>query len=535
MAITLTAGAVDTSKYVYPEEFFNIPHPTSPNVNIQFRTKINENSSDISNPDIWSNITFNPNNFFDNMTLEDESGAIKLSLNLIDQNHSFLEDKILRMTQVVNIENTKREKELKSIKVEDSATKDSVMIKSFITSQASIRIRFGYSSNSTNYFSSSSFNGFKKRIDDMNKPVINSPWIYFIITGMNVNVTENGLSADIEAVSENAPLLQNLKLVNVGLPLRGEAKEIIQMMGMFLKSEIKNLEVEIKDEPLVCTNEDGSLELTLDLGEFNSSGNFNFKTISSLLDDFCKLVHPVYFDKDGNKEIPISSYEEMEEKGEGEYLSYSYTWSFYDQTENPKLVFYYRKPDSKQKTIRTYTWIEHGQSVVRELSLTSEYLFSQLNIPLFKISTSGDHAIYTSSSKEDGSNTFKNLTKELNNESFSFTFVKDSYHTFPYEEENRNKKAGVTKITNIGANLNNMLHTGTLTIQGDPFYLFDDVMSPFMYKIRVIVKKPTYIDETGNRVGGGKSYLSGEYVIKKITHEVSAGDFTTKLEIQRAL
>ena len=540
MAVILGAGAVSPikAKYIYPEDFFNIPHPANPNVMIQFRTAESTGSTkSISDPNLWSNITFNPNNFFDSFTLEDEGKALKINLSLKDKNHSFLEDKIIRMTQVLNLENEKKKQEPDSLQVKDSVTGDSLAIKSFSSSMVSLRIRFGYSTvNNDNYFSTSSLSNFKERVDDMNKPVVMSPWIYFILTGMEVSIAGDGLSVNIEGVSENAPKLNSLKLIGVGIPLRGTAEEIIKMLGMYLTTIIDNLTIVIKDDPLVADNENQNKELTLDLGEY-VDGEIKFKSISELLDNFCKLIHPVYFDEKGEALVPLESYDDISKREEAKHISYNYTWYFYDQDEDegPKLVFYYRRPDVSQELLRTYTWVEHGQSIIRDLSISSEYLFAQLNIPLFNVSKTGDHKLHSSSIDENGAVSAKDLSDALKDESFGFTFTQGSYYDTTYKEENRNRNPGANKIATLNADLNNMLHEGTITLQGDPFYLFDEVVAPFMYRIRVIVKKPTYINEEGDRVGGGRSYLSGEYVIKKITHELSAGEFNTKLDIQRAL
>lgn len=526
-------------KYVYPEEFFNIPHPTNPSTIIQFRTEESPAGSlGVTDPSIWSNITFNPNNFFDSLVIEDEGGALSLKLSLKDMNHTFLEEKILKMTQVLKLENIKRRKEAQGITISDPVTEDSVLIKSFSSSQTSIRVRFGYSGRvDENYFSSASFDGFQERISNPEIPVVMSPWIYFIITGMNMNISQEGLSVDIEAVSENFPKLNSLKLINVGLPLRGTAEEIIKMFEMYLKTVVEGLVVEAPDDPLVVVGENSDQELILDLGEF-VEGEVRFKTISTLLNDFCKLIHPVYFDGKGENLIPLTSYDDLKNNEEASHRSYNYTWYFYDQDPSnpPVLRFYYRRPNEKQNVIRTYTWIEHGQSVIKEMNVSSEHLFSQLNVPMFSVSKEGNHSLYVLSSDDDEGNTStKVLSDSLKDDAFSFTFAQDSYYNTAYRENDEEENSGLSKIANLSANLNNALSEGSITIQGDPFFMFDAVMAPFSYIIRLIIRKPTYIDEDGIRVGGGNSYLSGDYVVKKITHELSAGNFVTKLDIMRAL
>ena len=78
--------------YVYAEDFFNIPHPTSPWISIQFRTKIPNprTSQSLTDAQYWEDITVGtdgkrgPNNHFGSCTIEDASGFQKITLSLLD-------------------------------------------------------------------------------------------------------------------------------------------------------------------------------------------------------------------------------------------------------------------------------------------------------------------------------------------------------------------------------------------------------------------------------------------------------------------
>jgi hypothetical protein len=86
-------------------------------------------------------------------------------------------------------------------------------------------------------------------------------------------------------------------------------------------------------------------------------------------------------------------------------------------------------------------------------------------------------------------------------------------------------------MRSFNSNINETIAEGNITLQGDPFYFFDDKVKPFQYIINLVIKRPNYIDKNGDYVEGGKSYLSGLYRIKKITHAISAGSYTTNLEV----
>lgn len=535
------------NKHVYPEDFFNIEHPGNPVVYVQFKTNAMREGGDITNSDLWESITFNPNNFFDSMELTDDGMAKKISLSLRDLNHTFLETKIMEMIHAMNQELDSNKKKLKETTV-TSVDKKTMMIKSFSSSSISLRVRFGYNTSSTRgaVIQAPDSEGFENRLSSSNRknPTIKSPWLYFVLTGMEMSVTHNGLEVRMEGVSEPYIILNSLKLVNVGYQIRGEAEEVIEILGTIFegiyKSDGYKFEYKIVDDPLVAKNEDGNFQLYLSLGEFLEGDRFDFKTMSSILNTFCSMIHPAYYDDRGNLIRNLDSYKDLEKNETKKHISYNYNWRFYEDEKNKKKVleFYYKKPLAKgQDFIRVYTWLEHAQSVVKEVKLNSEYLFSQLNIPLIEVNKKGDHKITSTGINKDGSTQttdFSNII-EKKGETFAFTFVKGVYDDTMFQKLNDYKNTGLTKITQVSADLNNMLHEGTVSIIGDPFFLFSDKMIPFSYLINLVVKKPTYINERGERVGGGKSYLSGNYMIKKISHSISAGEYTTNLEVMRAL
>ena len=75
--------------------------------------------------------------------------------------------------------------------------------------------------------------------------------------------------------------------------------------------------------------------------------------------------------------------------------------------------------------------------------------------------------------------------------------------------------------------INQQVFKGTIVLPGDPFYSFDEVMSPAEYVINVNMMRPS---ESGAVT---KSYVSGTYTITEIKHSVNNTGFKTTLTLLR--
>ena len=85
---------MNEEKEIGPEKFFNLEHPGNPYVEIEFRTSKPTNADDPNSAN-WESITLD-NNFFDSLTITDESGFQELELALQDRDYINIEDIILR-------------------------------------------------------------------------------------------------------------------------------------------------------------------------------------------------------------------------------------------------------------------------------------------------------------------------------------------------------------------------------------------------------------------------------------------------------
>jgi hypothetical protein len=540
-------------KSIYPSLFFNLPHPSAPIVSIQFRTK-EYKGTNIDDPSVWEEITFDPNNFFNDITIEDESGYPKLNLNLIDANFAYLEDVIVRTMVIQRTSN-------KLSKNSEITSDNSQYFEFFIDKKksANIRVRIGYSESlSDDYISETDFESsiYKNRVEE-EKLVMKSPWIYFMITGLNMNISENGLQVSIEGVDALGSFFDKATMIQKFAKLSGSPEDILKNIGNQLKESSKvasedgseTIEVEIIDIPLAYKNEDGKEEIEVMLGGepiTYKDGDIlrtetQYKKIKQLIDEVCEKVAPITYGENGKK---IKAEEEEEETTLGEIQEvYSYTYSFVRKNGKNVIEFFYRSPRKaleNQKLARTYSWGEVGLSIVEELNINTPQLFSYLNLPIFTTDENGSKGMYTAKAKdtEKGYDTslgsITDISDALNSEDFGFTFTMAGKNVSKMGNSSDSiKSSSLAKRMMKGfiSVINETISEGDITIPGDPFYFFDGKLQPFVYLINLIIKRPNYIDKNGEMIDGGKSYLSGYYRVKKITHKVAAGSYTTTLDI----
>lgn len=548
---------------VYPESFFNLPHPSSPFISVQVRTEI-EPQKDIDDPSHWEEITFNPNNFFNNITIEDSGGVYKITLNLFDKNFAYIEDTIVRSIIATRLAN--------SLVEDPDYSVEEDFFEFFITktNSANLRIRFGYSEYSLDdYISETSFTSerWKNRASE-NVPVLKSPWIYFQMSNADFNLTPKGLEVQINAFSVMSNFLQKAKLVETYARFYGTPEYVIShicdKISRSAERSGETITYEIRGEPRgYPSQENGEEIIEIMLGGEptitgrDENGNYVFETkyknLSTILGEICSNVRPLKYDEEGNR-IPFTSdtgseAEGMEEENEEAAQVFRYSYYINETETETQIIFDYQDPNRglEQENVRTYIWLQEGNSIIKNLDIKTNSDFSALSVPIINVNPSdgsitGQVLRGNSSSGSDEDNVdfnvghAKDVTDALEDEGFESVFVR---HITSVGNENltngrESSKFLAARIADgIAANLNQQVFKGTLTLFGDPFYLFDDTVQPYAYLIKIIVNRPNYVDDEGNFVAGGKSYLSGYYAIKNITHEISLSGFETQLEIMK--
>lgn len=530
---------------IYPESFFNIPHPAAPWVSIQFRTRIPKKETIISDPSHWEEITLNPSNHFDSITIEDLSGFQKLTLRLFDRDFAKMESIIVKSIIAA--------RDFNPLKEGDNVRSDETTFFEFKISHhamINVRVRFGYavSLTPTQTIQDSEFTGvnYSDRIAENKSkmPVIKSPWLYFQLFTSKFDLTDAGLSVELTGMSVTDSFLSRAKLAKKFAILRGKPREVITALDGII-SRISNNELRfIIDDPPKLIEKDGDLDAEIDIILGSSPDVAGWRTVKSVLNEICSKIPPKILDTDDKEP------ETQDSDAEGQKLdkSISYTYSFSQREvaegEKKKIVgeihFFYPSPESfiAQKTIRTYFWRNYSLSIVKGFSVNSQLDFASLNRQIFIRDGNELKCYVTKVSKDDLTRTTApepidlekayEAIEEMTKTDYKIAFVSDTISL---------SKGGKTPLgvvaQQVVSHLNEGVFEGSVDLPGDPFYLFDAKLKPYQYMIRIIIMRPAYITKDGERVEEEASYLSGDYVLKGITHTINSSGFSTVLAVTR--
>lgn len=531
----------EDKKKIYPSDFFSMPHPTAPWVSIQFRKAVSSGGG-IWNKNDWEEITLNPSNHFDSFTIEDNGGLQRITLNLFDQNFTKLETVITQSIAVARSANVIKEEGI----VSDETGIFEFKIDN--NSMINMRIRFGYTyiqAESDRFIDDITFDAdFKTRTilnSGAKKSVIRSPWIYFQLLGAEFNLVEAGLSVVLNAFSTVDNFLTRAKMLKKYAIYRDTPKNIlIGLKTIIEEASNRDLTLEIKkgNDPEPFENEDGSQEIEINLGG-SPDGTRSWRSLKSLFNEICGKVPPRLYTKDDAQLSENKLEDEDDQQKVSKTVQYNYMVENYidNGKVKAKIIFYYPDPikyEDEQLCIRTYIWREHGMSIVSEMSVKSQLDFASLNRQIF-VRDGNSGKIYAARgsggdfTREVG---VQDVTKALEKD-YNIAFVSDVIDIDNNVSSTRGSKVSGMVARQFVHYLNQGVFSGTLTLPGDPFWLFDSQIRPFQYMIRIIIMRPEYIDKDGTLIQESVSYLSGFYVVKTITHTVSNSGYSTVLAIMR--
>ena len=91
-----------------------------------------------------------------------------------------------------------------------------------------------------------------------------------------------------------------------------------------------------------------------------------------------------------------------------------------------------------------------------------------------------------------------------------------------------------TPLEQIAYAYSQALYKGSITIMGDPFYCFDKFVQPYTYPIYLDFRLPvsqSWSNSSNTNKIGYSHFMSGFYVVTKITHDINDSGFRTILEV----
>jgi len=615
--------------------------PSIPWVEIQFRTNITEESNlnkiTPSSKNEWTTVTSRAasdtysvplkqgdesslrfDNYFENVTLEDSGGVINCQLQLFDKDLERLENIIIKSMVAVKGGN-----EIAMNSLAKATPKAVLEFMPNPSSNINFRIRFGYSDpgGGTDVYRPAlkSSPEWKARTTNSKKGslYIKSPWTYFMMMGLEFNLTQKGMSADVKGVSISNSFLDKTKIIKrfalmKGTPKKlfnGIARQIYSATGgrvqvvqgvlagstssapskPILPNDVtsalgSNVDYGVpSDLPIqwaVSSKEGASktyprsltraqrkdleesakwLNISLSLGgepryETSANGEMTgkiineFMSLKNLLNDFVSKVPCILRNKNTNKYITDAEVvKKIMDNTTKKYDSTAfepikYTYSINEQTTDLGdgaitdtiviIRFFYRRLDNtKQGFVRSYDYMQSPTSLIKNFNVKNSLDFVQLNQSIVVKGENLD-ALISAPNKETDNNQgsapadiTSALTDKINNGSFSLVnkIVED------------NGEGGANVIaTKVVQNMNDGIFTGTIEILGDPFFMFDSSLQPFQYYIKInVYRSYNEYSKSSNKKILSQSYLTGYYLIKKITHNINASGFKTILEVQR--
>ena len=519
-------------RQIYSNNFFGVDNPSSPWVSIQFRTSVNTGS--INNPALWEEITKAPSNMFQNMEIEDNGGIKTIRLSLIDANYHILENIITKAIFSTKLSNKLHKVDEGKVSAEADNNKNlNWEYKINEASMANLRVRFGYSQVDSNSIDETSFgSNFEEKINTERK-VIRSPWIYFMISNFEQNLTDAGLQISLNGFSVSNVFFEKVRILKREMITRSTPVDLLNYIDSIISSASDGqIRVTWSDDFERNSNiikKDGNNKIQVDLRK----GANGFRTLRSIFDEITQRIPAKIYDieqqiqeeSDGDETVRVQNAE----------TTYNCRYAVIEKNGVTEIHFYYPNPFIKnQSLIRTYFYKKNARSIVRSAKIHSSMDLAALNMQTIIINNGDEGEVPTislgiarsnnqQSEEQINLGSVEEVTNSLNTEQYGNVFV-----TEVGEIQGDVKTPAQRLMQRLISDVNNQLYKGTIELIGDPFYLFDNKFRVIETLIRLIIVKPDFEGSINE-----KSNLSGDYGIMKINHSISESDFTTTLEVIR--
>ena len=237
-----------------------------------------------------------------------------------------------------------------------------------------------------------------------------------------------------------------------------------------------------------------------------------YKSVLSILNDLKAIMPPKVVDSGLMKDVIVTDQDGNSVKAIQKQNAYRrFTYGVQMDGKKVKVYFYYQQP-TKFKRIRKYEW---GPANGKHSVITN-----------VDIKTDNEYALLTSMSTvtEKGASVISRDgygTEALKNKDVKYA----DYIAQPGES---------TPLEQIAYAYSQALYKGSITIMGDPFYCFDKFVQPYTYPIYLDFRLPvsqSWSNSSNTNKIGYSHFMSGFYVVTKITHDINDSGFRTILEV----
>ena len=237
-----------------------------------------------------------------------------------------------------------------------------------------------------------------------------------------------------------------------------------------------------------------------------------YKSVLSILNDLKAVMPPKVVDSGLMKDVIVTDQDGNSVKAIQKQNAYRRFTYGVQKTDKGKVevYFYYQQP-TKFERIKKYEW---GPANGKHSVITN-----------VDIKTDNEYALLTSMSTI----TEKGVSvKSRDGHETGIITKKADYADYIAQPGDS------TPLDQIAYAYSQALYKGSITIMGDPFYCFDKFVQPYTYPIyldfRLPVSQSWSNSSTTNKIGYSH-FMSGFYVVTKITHDINDSGFRTMLEV----
>ena len=237
-----------------------------------------------------------------------------------------------------------------------------------------------------------------------------------------------------------------------------------------------------------------------------------YKSVLSILNDLKAVMPPKVVDSGLMKDVIVTDQDGNSVKAIQKQNAYRrFTYGVQVDGKKVKVYFYYQQP-TKFKRIRKYEWgpANGKHSVITNVDIKTDNEYALLT----SMSTITEKS--TTMQTRDGGIIELKKTK------------REGYADYIAQPGDS------TPLDQIAYAYSQALYKGSITIMGDPFYCFDKFVQPYTYPIYLDFRLPvsqSWSNSSNTNKIGYSHFMSGFYVVTKITHDISDSGFRTILEV----